>query len=545
MTSTAKNENPATYDVVVIGAGFAGLYALHRLRKMGCKTIVYERGDGVGGTWYWNRYPGARCDIESLAYSYSFSEELQREWKWSHRYAAQPEILAYLNHVADRFDLRKDIQFNTTVQSATYDEERRSWTVGLADGSSVVAQFVIMATGPLSSKLMPKFKGLETFKGRAYHTGDWPHEGVNFAGKRVGVIGTGSSAIQSIPIIAKEAKHLTVFQRTAQFAIPAWNRPLDDKEMREMQENYGDYRRLIRESIGGVPFEMPEHGAVEDTPEEREKVFDFAWKRGGYIMIAAYPDIMTNAESNKLVGEWVKTKLRERIKDPKTAEMLMPNYKFATKRLCVDTNYYETYNRDNVDLISIKDNPIDSVVPEGVRLADGTAVELDIIVFATGFDAMTGAMLAIEIKGRGGLALRDKWAGGADNYLGLTISGFPNMFMVNGPGSPSVLYNMVPGIEQHVDWISDCIDYMRKNGIMAIEADPDREAQWTHHVDEIARQTLYPEGNSWYMGRNIPGKPQRFMPYAAGGPPYHAVTDKIAAQGYRTFRLEGARQAAQ
>ena len=543
MTSTQQDvpcreaRGETEFDAIVVGAGFAGLYMLHKLRELGMKATAIERADGVGGTWHWNRYPGCRCDIESLAYSYSFSEELQREWTWTHRYAAQPEILSYLNHVADRFDLRKDIQLSTSVTAAHYDDASATWAVQTDSGERLRSRFFVMATGCLSDRQVPNFAGLESFRGDWYHTGAWPHEGVDFTGKRVAVIGTGSSGIQSIPLIAKQAERLYVLQRTPQFAIPAWNGPMDPEVMRHTRENYADYRQKILDSFVAVPFETQDHGAHEADPQTRQAVFEAAWKDGGYLMLLAYPDLIFDERSNAHVSAFVKQKIQARINDASLAEKLTPSYPFGAKRLCVDTDYFETYNRDNVTLVSLRETPLQEIIPGGIRTSGGD-LDVDVIVFATGFDAMTGALLAVDIRGRNGIALRDAWAAGPKSYLGIAVSGFPNMFTITGPGSPSVLSNMVPAIEQHVDWLGALLTYMRDNGFETVEAEREPELDWAARVDEIASATLYPRADSWYMGRNVPGKVEGFMPFAGGTIMYREIVEDIAARGYSGFALD-------
>jgi cation diffusion facilitator CzcD-associated flavoprotein CzcO len=528
------------FDAVVVGAGLAGVYMLYRLRELGLSARVYEAGDGVGGTWYWNRYPGARCDTESMEYSYSFSDELQREWQWTERYPRQPEIMRYINHVTDRFDLRRDIQFETRVTAAIFDEATSRWTIATDRGDPVTAQFCIMATGCLSTAQDPPYAGLETFQGKWYHTGRWPHKAVDFTGQRVGVVGTGSSAIQSIPIIAQQAAHLHVFQRTPNFSIPAHNGPLDPEYERWMKANYPDLRQEMRESPAGFikrPTEHMEMSALEVTPEERERAYETRWKRGGLGFSGAFIDVGIKLESNDTAADFVRAKIRETVHDPAVAEMLAPKgYPIGTKRLCVDSHYYETYNRDNVTLVDVRKTPIEAITPHGLRTSEAE-YELDSIVFAIGFDAMTGTLLNIDIRGRGGCTLREEWADGPRAYLGLMIAGFPNLFAITGPGSPSVLSNMIVSIEQHVEWIADCLAYLRAHGRTTIEATPEAQEAWVAHVNEVGSATLYPRANSWYMGANIPGKPRIFMPYVGGVGTYRQKCDEIAAQGYTGFAL--------
>jgi cation diffusion facilitator CzcD-associated flavoprotein CzcO len=532
-----------TLDAVIVGAGLAGIYALYRLRALGLSARVYEAGSGVGGTWYWNRYPGARCDVESMDYSYSFSDELQQEWRWSERYASQPEVLAYINHVADRFDLRRDIEFDTRIIAASFDEATSRWTLSTQHGETVTAQFCIMATGCLSAAQIPGFAGLQTFAGKRYHTGHWPHEGVDFSGQRVAVIGTGSSAIQSIPIIAAQAAHLFVFQRTPNFAVPAHNAPLDPEHERQVKANYADFRRRARESRVGFVVESREESALQVPDEERQGEYEKRWSRGGLGFGATFADLLTDKSANDTAADFFREKIRAIVRDPATAEALVPmDYPLGTKRLCVDINYYETFNRDNVSLVNLRKNPIEALTPQGVQTRD-PHYDVDAIVFATGFDAMTGALLNIDIRGRGGETLRQKWEAGPRTYLGIAAAGFPNLFLITGPGSPSVLSNMIVSIEQHVDWIADCVMYLRGNGREVIEASLAAEDEWVEHVNEIGHRTLYPLANSWYMGANIPGKPRVFMPYIGGVGAYRQKCDEVAAAGYAGFEI-GAKEPA-
>jgi cyclohexanone monooxygenase len=525
------------FDAVIVGAGFAGLYMLHRLRGLGLTARVYEAGAGVGGTWYWNRYPGARCDVESMDYSYSFSDELQQEWRWTERYAAQPEILKYANHVADRFALRRDIQFETRVTSAVFDEAAGRWTIETDRGDRVAARFCIMATGCLSDAQVPDFKGLETFEGQWYHTGKWPHEGVDFTGRRVGIIGTGSSAIQSIPIIARQAAHLFVFQRTPNYSMPAQNAPLDPEYERRVKEHYADFRRQARESRVGFVVDRSGDSALAVPEEEREREYEKRWRRGGLGFSAAYSDLLVSQEANDTAAEFFRAKIRAIVRDPAVAELLCPkSYPLGTKRLCVDTGYYATFNRDNVTLVDVSRVPIEAITPTGVRTGDAEYA-VDALVFATGFDAMTGALLNIDIRGRAGRPLREMWAEGPRTYLGIAVAGFPNLFMITGPGSPSVLSNMIVSIEQHVDWIADCLTYLDRHGHATIEPTADAQEAWVRHVDEVGHMTLYPLAPSWYMGANIPGKPRIFMPYIGGVGVYRQKCDEVAAKGYEGFAL--------
>ena len=543
MTNAGKNADSSSgqLDAIVIGAGFAGLYALHRLRGLGMKVRVFEAGDGVGGTWFWNRYPGARCDVESLEYSYSFDEALQQEWKWPERFAAQADILRYINHVADRLDLRRDIEVNARVTSALFDDATSTWTISTASGSTATARFCVMASGNLSLPRVPQFPGLDNFKGDWYHTGLWPKEGADFSGRRVGVIGTGSSGIQAIPVIAEQAKHLHVFQRTANFSVPAVNRPLTPEADQAHKAKYPQWRQESRSTPFGIAgFPPPTQSALEASEEERRKSYESKWGTGGNIsFLYAYNDLLVNRDSNETASEFVREKIRSIVRDPKVAERLLPNdHPIGTKRLCLDNGYFETYNRPNVTLVDVKSAPIIEITAKGLR-TDKQEYELDAIVFATGYDAMTGALLDIDIRGRAGCSLRDKWAAGPRTFLGIMTAGFPNLFIITGPGSPSVKTNMVSSIEQHVDWITDCLGYMRSRGLASIEPDLQKQDQWVEHVNQVADATLYPLANSWYMGANIPGKPRVFMPYVAGLDKYRKICDDIAAKGYEGFVLKG------
>ena len=527
-------------DVAIVGGGLAGLYAIHRLRGMGLKVRAYEAGSGVGGTWFWNRYPGARCDVESLEYSYGFSDELQQDWKWPERYGTQPEILKYINHVADRFDLRRDVQLNTRILSALFDSEAGEWTLKTDGGEEIRARYCVMAAGNLSTPRVPDFKGLKSFKGKWYHSGLWPHEGVDFTGLKVGVIGTGSSGVQMIPIIASQAKHLHVFQRTANFSLPARNGPMEPERERSHKAEYPARRAAAADTpfaIGGYP--KPTKPALAVAEAERQAAYEAKWQEGGSISyLYAYTDLLVNKESNDTASEFVRNKIRGIVKDKRTAELLAPkDHPIGTKRLCLDTNYYETYNRDNVTLVDVRSDPIQEITETGLRTEGGQTFELDAIVFATGFDAMTGALREIDIRTTDGAVLADHWEGGPLTYLGLMVSGFPNMFVVTGPGSPGVKTQMIASIEQHVDWIADCIGHMQSHGFDRIEASPQAELDWVHHVNQVADSTLYPLANSWYMGANIPGKPRVFMPYVGGYDRYKRHCDAIAAKGYEGFRL--------
>lgn len=531
---------PEEFDAIIVGAGFAGLYALHRLRGLGLRVKVFEAGTDIGGTWFWNRYPGARCDVESLEYSYSFSDELQQKWDWPERFAAQPDILKYIHHVAERFDLRRDIVVDTKVTSATFDEAGSRWTVVTGRGHRASAKFCIMASGNLSLPRVPQFEGLDSFKGRWFHSGLWPHKTVDFSGRRVGVIGTGSSGIQMIPNIAEQASHLYVFQRTANYSVPSVNRPLTMEVSQTHKARYREWRQAARRTPFGIAgHPPPKKSALDVSLEERTRSYEAKWGTGGNIsFLYAYKDMLVDKDANETACQFVRDKIAETVSDPKVAKLLMPNdHYIGTKRLCLDIGYYETYNRDNVTLVDVKTSPIKTIYEGGLRTR-GADYELDDIVFATGFDAMTGALLDIDIRGRNNLALTTKWADGPRTYLGLMTAGFPNMFIITGPGSPSVKTNMISAIEQHVDWISDFIVHIETQKYSTIEADSEEEKHWVAHVNEVADQTLYPLANSWYMGANIPGKPRVFMPYVAGLDKYRDICDDIAAQQYKGFVLK-------
>ncbi|SHL27960.1 cyclohexanone monooxygenase [Pseudonocardia thermophila] len=544
MTSTAeptaaeRREVPGTVDVVVVGAGFAGMYLLHELRLAGLSAVVFEKGTDVGGTWYWNRYPGARVDVESLAYSYSFDPDLEQRFEWQERYPTQPEILAYARHVADRFDLRRDIVFRTAVTAAHYDEAAKTWQVRTDQGDAVTAQYLVMATGCLSASKLPEIPGLETYEGATYHTAHWPHEDVDFTGKRVGIIGTGSSGVQSIPVIAEQAAHLTVFQRTPAYSLPARNRKLTVEEIADMKARYRAYRKEQQESGFGVPTAIPTKSVLEASEEERNAVFEQAWESGSLVnLLTAYTDLTIDQEANDVAKRWIHGKIKAIVEDPQTAEDLCPDYPVGTKRPCLDTGYYETYNRANVSLINLRREPIVEITPRGIR-TEAREYEFDAIVYATGFDAMTGALTKVDIRGRGGASLAETWSAGPRTYLGIGTAGFPNLFMITGPGSPSVLSNMIVSIEQHVDWVCDAIEHLRAQGLTTIEPQPEAQDAWVDHVNEVASATLYPKANSWYMGANVPGKPRVFMPYAGGVGEYRKKCDEVARNGYEGFVLQ-------
>jgi len=528
-----------TLDALVIGAGFSGLYQLLCLRdRLGLSVQVLEAADGIGGTWYWNRYPGARCDSESHSYCYSFSDELMREWEWSERYPGPPEILRYLNHVADRFDLKRDIRFNTRVIAAHYDETANLWHVSTDAGEVFTAQFLITAVGCLSSANIPNIAGLDTFEGRWYHTGQWPHEGVDFRGKRVGLIGTGCTGIQAAPVIAETAAHLTVFQRTANYSVPARNAPLTPEFRRYVRENTAEIRQVMHSTVNGHPWPLAERSALKTPPEERQALYEKAWEIGGLRFRATFRDLVIDKAANDTAADFIRGKIREVVKDPATAAKLSDfDHPYAAKRPPIDTDYFETFNRDNVALVDVRAEPIDRITSRGIRTRDAE-YPLDIIVFATGFDGMTGSLLRMDIRGRDGLSLAKAWAAGPRNYLGLQIAGFPNLFSVTGPGSPSVLCNMPVAIEQHVEWITDCIAHMRQHGLKRIEPTNEAMDSWVAQVNATAEATLLPQAkHSWYLGANVPGKPRVFMPYAGGMAHYRKICADVAARNYEGFTL--------
>ena len=537
--TTPSARGDEAFDAAIVGAGFAGLYMLHRLRGIGFSAVVLEQADGVGGTWYWNRYPGARCDIESMQYSFQFDPALEQEWEWTERYAAQPEILRYAEHVADRYDLRRDIRFGARVSAAAFDETTGCWQLrtgtGADDRVCVRARYCIMATGCLSAPNTPRIEGLESFAGPRYHTGAWPHEPVDFRGRRVGVVGTGSSAIQAIPVIAGQAQHLHVFQRTPNYAVPAHNRPLDPDEQAEIKKRYPEIRARAKTTRNGVDHWPNPAAAVDTAEDERLAEFESRWATGGLGFLGAFSDLLVDRAANEMAAEFVRAKIREKVEDPKVARLLEPHSTFGCKRLCVDIDYFETFNRLNVTLVDVNASPIERIVPEGL-VAGGGTYEFDTLVLATGFDAMTGALRRIDIRGRGGRALEDKWREGPRMYLGLASTGFPNLFTITGPGSPSVLSNMLPSIEQHADWIADLLDHARTVGRPIVEATVEAEDGWVAHVDEAANHTLFPSCNSWYLGANVPGKPRVFMPYPRM-PAYVRRCDRVAANGYEGFTL--------
>jgi cation diffusion facilitator CzcD-associated flavoprotein CzcO len=530
----------SAFDALIIGAGFSGLYQLHCLRdRLDLSALVLEAGDGVGGTWYWNRYPGARCDSESHGYCYSFSEDLAREWQWSERYPGHAEVRRYLNFVADRLDLKRSIRFGTRVTSARYDEASNRWQVSTQAGERLTAKYLITAVGCLSTANVPNIPGLDSFEGRWVHTGQWPHEDVDFSGKRVGLIGTGSTGIQATPVIAETAGHLTVFQRTANYSVPARNAPLTPAFQRYVRENFSDIVRTMRKTPNGHPFVIEDRSVFDVTPQERQAIYEAAWEKGGLQFRATFRDLLVDKAANDTAAEFIKSKIRQIVKDPATAEKLADiDHPYAAKRPPIDTDYFEAFNRDNVALVDVRACPIEGVTPRGVRTRDGKEYPLDIIVFATGFDAMTGPLLRMDICGRDGLPLADAWKAGPLTYLGLQVTGFPNLFTITGPGSPSVLCNMPVAIEQHVEWITDCIAHMRAKKIERIEPSPESMDRWVARVNEAANATLLPQAHhSWYLGANVPGKPRVFMPYAGGMARYRDICAGVAANDYEGFAL--------
>jgi cyclohexanone monooxygenase len=522
-------------DAVVVGAGFAGLYMLHRLRGIGLTARGIEAGDDVGGTWYWNRYPGARCDVESLQYSYSFDAALEQEWRWTERYAGQAEILRYLSHVADRFDLRRDIAFGTRVTAARWDDAAARWLVQTDRGPPLAARFLVMATGALSAAQRPDIAGLDSFRGRWFHTGDWPRERVDFTGQRVAVIGTGSSGIQTITAVAPQAAQLTVFQRTPNFSIPARNAPLSEAQQQGWKARYPEMRAKARATRSGILHEFGTRSALEVDAAERAAEYERRWARGGTGFTQAFNDLLLRIEANDTAAEFVRQQIRAIVRDPALAEALSPrDHPIGTKRICLDSDYYACFNRPNVALVDVRAQPIEAITPTGIRTG-AREYPCDSIIFATGYDAVTGALTRIDIAGRDGARLAEHWAGGPANYLGLMVAGFPNLFTLTGPGSPSILTNVVVAIEHHVEWVADCLAHLAARGAASIEAAPDAEAQWVAHVAEVAGRTLFPRASSWYMGANIPGKRRLFLPYVGGFATYAEICASVVAEGYRGF----------
>ncbi len=527
------------FDAIIIGAGIAGVYQLYLLRKLGLSVRSYETGGDVGGTWYWNRYPGARFDSESYTYGYSFSEELLQEWEWSEHFAAQPETLRYCNYVADKFDVRRDIQFNTRITAATYDQGEQCWTIETGEGERARARFLITAVGVLSAPYIPDFEGLDSFEGDSWHTSLWPHEPVDFSDKRVGVIGTGATAVQMIPEVAKSVGHLTIFQRTPNFCVPAGNGPIDAKTQAEIKASYPEIFKRCRETFGAFLHDFDTRSALDVPPEERQALYEELWPQPGFGMwLGNFFDIMTNNEANETVAEFARNKIRERVTDPAVAEMLVPtDHPFGTKRVPLEHGYYEVYNQDNVLLVDIREAPIERITPKGVKTRDAE-YEFDVIVYATGFDAITGALNRIDIRGEGGRALKDKWDDGPRTYLGLQSAGFPNLFTIAGPHNGGTFCNVPRCLEQNAEWVTECIRYMREKGFERIEATPEAEDAWTAHVYDIVEDTLIPQTGSWFMGANIPGKKRTFLMYAGGSPLYREKCEQVVADGYDGFTLD-------
>jgi cyclohexanone monooxygenase len=525
-----------TFDAVIVGAGFTGLYMLHVLRQKGFTARLVDAASGVGGTWYWNRYPGARCDIESMQYSFQFSEELQQEWEWTERYASQPEILAYIEHVAERFDLTRDIQFDTRVEAATWDENTGEWTVETDRGQALHARYFIMGVGCLSAPIKPTFEGEADFTGETYQTSIWPKEHVDFKGKRVGIIGVGSSAIQAGPLIAEEAEHVYIYQRTPNYVVPSQNRPLTPEEVKDIKSDYKGFRAKAYAGLTAFLFERHDQSVFDLTPDERRARFDNYWNIGGLPFLGAFNDILFNDDANQACIDYWRSRIEEIIDDPKLVELLTPDEEFGCKRLCSGTGFYEMFNRDNVTLVDVRGTGIERFTPAGLR-AEGVDYDLDTIIFATGFDAMTGSVTRIRITGKGGQTIQQKWAEGPKTYLGLMISGFPNMFNMVSAGSPSVLATMVTAAEQHGDWVGECLDHMRETGKTVIEATPEAEAEWSAEVKRAGDASLRTNCDSWYVGSNIEGKARVFAPYIGGWPPYVARCNAETASKYENCVL--------
>ena len=539
VSSAKRSEVAPDFDVVIVGGGLAGLYSIYRFRKMGLNIRAYEAGDGIGGTWFWNRYPGCRCDVESMEYSYSFDDDLQQEWVWPERYGTQPVILEYINHVAKRFDLMRDVQLNTRITQAVFCEKKHLWNITTNNGEQITAPICIMAAGNLSTPRKPDFPGLDNFKGDWYHTGLWPKEGVDFTDKRVGVIGTGSSGVQMMPHIAAQAKHLTVFQRTANFSLPARNAPLDPEKERKHKEEYRERRLAAYNTPFGIAgYPPPDKSALEATEEERRAIYEDKWQEGGSISyLFAYKDLLLNKDANDTASDFVRNKIRATVNDPETAELLCPdNHPIGTKRLILDSHYYEIFNQSNVKLVDVRSAPIQEITRSGIKTTE-SEYQLDAIAFATGFDAMTGAIKEIDVRVDGGTTIEEQWDGGPRTYLGLMVAGLPNMFMITGPQSPGVKSQMILSIEWHINWIANCLSHMRNNNHTRVAAEVEAQQQWVDHVREVAGSTLYPLANSWYMGANIPGKARVFMPYVAGVEAYTKECNRVTQNGYQGFEF--------
>lgn len=524
-------------DVVIVGAGFAGVAMLYRMRQQGFRTRVIESAGGPGGVWYWNRYPGARCDVESMDYSYSFDPELEQDWSWSETFASQPEILAYINHVVDRYGMRDDITFDTSVRRAEWSDDEHTWSVTTDQGETLTTTYLVMATGTLSVAKFPQFEGVDQFQGNVFHTGQWPHEPVSFSGQRVGVIGVGSSGTQMVGPVSDQADELFVFQRTPNFCIPGTNQPMDKEYERSVKENYRARRDFTRQTASGLNRDMNRISALSVTDEERTAWYEEAWQTAGFGFVLSYNDLLLSDEANQTAVDFINGKIREIVKDPQVAALLTPSdYPYGAKRPCVDSRYYDCFNRENVTLVDIKGSPIQRVTETGIQTVDAH-YELDSIVFATGYDALTGALAKIEFVGRNGVTLAEKWDGGPRTYLGISTEGFPNLFMVAGPGSPSVLTNVMASIEQHVEWLADLFVHARETGVLAIEAELDAEDAWVDHVNELANATLYPKANSWYLSPEVPGRTRVFMPYSGGLRAYRRKCAEVQGGGYAGFSL--------
>ena len=539
--AVASKASDEVYDAIIIGAGMSGMYQLKCLRDLGLSVKVFEAGDDVGGTWYWNRYPGARFDSESYTYCYSFSQELLDEWNWQEHFAPQPETLRYLNHVADKFALRDDIRFGSRVAAATYDETNGRWQIETENGLRASARFLITAVGILSAPTMPNIDGIDQFRGEAYQTARWPHGPVSFAGKRVGVIGTGATGVQVIQSVAKTAAHLTVFQRTPNYCAPLGNRPISPEEQRRIKASYPSIFAQCRETNGCFMHKSDPRSALEVSPEEREAFYERLYHEPGFgIWMGNFADILISREANDTISDFIRRKIRQRVKDPGIAEKLVPkDHGFGTRRVPLETHYYEVYNQDNVELVDLRETPIERITPTGVQTR-AAQHDLDMIVYATGFDAITGAFDRIDFRGKGGLRLKDKWARGPRTYLGMQTVGFPNLFTLVGPHNAATFCNIPRCIEQNVDWVTGLIRHLRDTGHERIEPTPAAEDAWTTHVYEVASMTLLSTADSWFMGvnSNLPNKPRTFLAYAGGAPRYREKCDAVAANGYEGFVIE-------
>ena len=538
--TTYGTAEPRQIDAAIIGAGFAGLRAIHKLRdEIGLSVQAYETGDGVGGTWYWNRYPGARCDSESFYYCFSFDEDLAQDWEWTGKYPEQPEIERYLNHVADRFDMRRSISLSTRVTRCTFDDDTNLWEVETEHGERVRARYLVTAVGCLSAFNLPDIPGRDSFTGPYFHTARWPSEGFDFTGMRAALVGTGSTGIQATPHIAAQADQLTVFQRTPNFTVPARHAAFKPEDQAEIKKNYASIFARTRESPAGFPYFPIDRETMKTPPDERQRILEGLWEEGGFKFLwGGFRDLTRDPQANEIASEFIRDKIRGIVEDPETAELLCPkDHPYGSKRPPIDTDYYVTYNRDNVKLVDIKTNAIEEITPTGLRLANGEQYELDVIVYATGFDAMTGALLRMDVKGSKGVPLSDVWGDGPRTLLGLQVAGFPNMFTITGPGSPSVLVNMPTAIEHHVDWIADCITRMQARGETRVEATEAAQSAWGEHVAEVAQASLVGKANSWYVGANIPGKPRVVSPYCGGQPLYKERCQAVVDGGYEGFEF--------